>query len=124
MNKVFISCPMRGRTDEEIMQSINKMHQIAEVLFGEKLEPVHNFVKGDEPPTDSMRIWLLGEAIKKMASCKYFIGVQGAWDNPGCCVENDVADFYMGRDRIFRIDQQMIGIHPAEIPIVGSKKDE
>ena len=101
MNKVFISCPMRGRKEEDIKKTIDKMHRIAEAIFGENLEPVDNFLtKGDAVPTNSMRIWLLGEAIKKMASCKYYIGIETGTIRdcssrfPGCIIENSVSLHY------------------------------
>lgn len=101
MNKVFISCPMRGRKEEDIKKTIDKMHRIAEAIFGEKLEPVDNFLtKGDAALTDSMRICFLGEAIKKMASCKYYIGIETGTIRdcssrfPGCIIENSVSLHY------------------------------
>lgn len=94
MKKLYISCPMRGRTEENIKKSFEKMHKIAEAVFNEKLEVIDPFIKNDPPATKSIAIWMLGESIKKMASADYFIGTKGYWKYPGGIVERDVADQY------------------------------
>lgn len=33
MKKLFISCPMKGRTEENIRKTMDKMHKIAEAMF-------------------------------------------------------------------------------------------
>lgn len=38
MEKLFISCPMRARTAEQIHATMDQMHKIAEAIFGEELE--------------------------------------------------------------------------------------
>ena len=45
MKKLFISCPMKGRTEEQIRDSRNKMHKIAEAVFGEELEVIDSYIK-------------------------------------------------------------------------------
>ena len=74
MKKLYISCPMRGRTEENIKKSFEKMHKIAEAVFNEKLEVIDPFIKNDPPD--------------------YFIGTKGYWKYPGGIVERDVADQY------------------------------
>ena len=37
MKKLFISCPMKGRTNENIEISIEKMHKMAEIIFDQPL---------------------------------------------------------------------------------------
>lgn len=38
MKKLFICCPSEGRTNEDVIESIKKIHQYAELVTGEKLE--------------------------------------------------------------------------------------
>lgn len=95
MKKVFISCPFRGRTEEAIQESINKMHEIAEIAFGCELEAVDNYGEHSVPDGSRSDMYNLGTAIQKMAMCDYFIGIS----YPGCCfggcdVENYVASVY------------------------------
>lgn len=96
MKKLFISCPMRGRSNESILASIEQMHKIAEAIFGEELEVVQTHVIMNEPPRNAdERLWHLGNSIQKMATADYFIGVYDAdKENYGCIIENHVAKLY------------------------------
>lgn len=94
MKKLFISCPMKNRSDENIHKSMEQMHQIAEAVFGEKLEAIHSFIEENPPEGVNTPIWYLGESIKKMASADYFIGVSDCWGYPGCITEKCAADHY------------------------------
>lgn len=97
--KVFISVPFSGRSDEDILDSINKMHKLAEIKFNEPLEPVHNFfIKGDDneiiaPVDANQSIYYLSEAIKKMSQVDYFIGVPYIGSR-GCDIEFKIAKNY------------------------------
>ena len=91
MKKLFISCPMRGRSEEAIKESMNKMHQIAEAVFGVSLDPIDSY-NHEEPQATNKRIAYLGESIKLMADADYFIGTYS--ENDGCAVEGMVARRY------------------------------
>lgn len=96
MKKVFISVPMKGIKGEDIERSIEKMHELAEMMVGEKLEPVHNFnINLDEIPTECHpSMYCLGEAIKKMSECQYIISPTYTGYFKGCDLEKDIADSY------------------------------
>ena len=94
MKKLFASVPMKGRTEEEIKASIQKMKKIAEIYEGEELELIDSYIE-DNPPKDSKEaVWYLGESLKKLAQADVFIGINDAWDWNGCYIENDVASRY------------------------------
>ena len=40
MKKLFVSVPMAGRAKDEIMESIEKMHRIAEVYTKKNIESI------------------------------------------------------------------------------------
>lgn len=94
MKKLFISCPMKGRTEENIKKSMEKMHKMAEIVFDQELEVIPSYIEDNPPETTNKRIWYLGESIKMMADADYYIGIR--WTNgfAGCGVENEVADYY------------------------------
>lgn len=94
MKKLFISCPMNGRTPEAIAITREKMKKIAEVFVGEHLSVIPSYIKKKPPEGQNERIWYLGEAIKKMAQADYFIGIDHHWQWPGCLVERTVASNY------------------------------
>ena len=52
MKKLFISCPMKGRTEENIRKSMEKMHKAAEAVFEEEFEVIPSYIE-DNPPKDS-----------------------------------------------------------------------
>lgn len=92
--KLFISCPMKGRTEEAIRHDMDRMHKMAEIVFDQELEVIPTYIKHDPPETGNKAIWCLGESIKKMADADYFIGVTGAYSARGCRVEAEAACAY------------------------------
>ena len=40
MKKLFISCPMKDRTEAQIRGTMMQMHNIAEAVFGEELDVI------------------------------------------------------------------------------------
>lgn len=105
MKKLFISCPMRDRSEENIKKSIEKMHKIAEEIFEEELETIQSYIE-DDPPKDSRKpVWYLGESIKLMSQADYFIGPTLINDKyPGCLVEQEIAVRYAIPSYMIRID--------------------
>lgn len=94
MKKLFVSVPMKGRTEEEIKAGIQKMKKIAEIYEGEELELIDSYIE-DNPPKDSKEaVWYLGESLKKLAQADVFIGIDEAYDWNGCYIERDTAQRY------------------------------
>lgn len=94
MKKLFISCPMKGRTEENIRKSMEKMHRIAEIVFEQELEVIPSYIE-DKPPQDAQTaIWYLGKSIQMMAQADYYIGIDYSDFFHGCTVENEVANLY------------------------------
>lgn len=99
-NKLFISVPMRGRTKEAIMESMQELHKLAEKLYGLELEVIQTYIEEDPPESVSTPIWYLGKSIEKMAGANYFIGcydfktqaVLGGFC--GCEIEEHIARTY------------------------------
>lgn len=92
-HKLFISCPMKGRTEENIKKSFEVMKRTAEAYIGETLEVVNPY----EPKTfesDADRIRSLSDSIRLMAEADYFITFENYFDYRGCSVENQVAALY------------------------------
>ena len=94
MKKLFVSVPMKGRTEEEIKASIQKMKKIAEIYEGEELELIDSYIE-DNPPKDSNEgVWYLGESLKKLAQADVFIGIDKEYDWNGCYIERYTAQRY------------------------------
>lgn len=120
MKKLFVSVPMRGRIEEEIKASIQKMKKIAEIYEGEELELIDSYIE-DNPPKDSKEaVWYLGESLKKLAQADVFIGIDEAYDWNGCSIEKDTAYRYgikmhivQARDVIDNYNALINKLHPV-----------
>lgn len=49
MKKIFISCPMKGRTKEEIKKTTIKMHKYAELVLEEKCGVIPSYITAAPP---------------------------------------------------------------------------
>lgn len=94
MKKLFVSVPMKGRTEEEIRTSIEKMKKIAEIYEGEELELIDSYIEDNPPKDNNQAIWYLGESLKKLAFADVFVGIDDSWAWNGCQTERDVAERY------------------------------
>ena len=106
MKKLFVSVPMKGRTEEEIRESIDKMKKIAEVYEGEKLELIDSYIEDNPPQNNNQAIWYLSKSIEKLANADIFIGITDTWDWNGCCVEEEVARRYGIKS--YRVDPRYV----------------
>ena len=94
MKKLFVSVPMRGRTEEEIRASIAKMKTIAEAYEGEKLELIDTYMT-EEPSMDCNKsLWYLSKSLEKLATADIFIGIEDIFHWRGCKIEADAAKLY------------------------------
>lgn len=95
MKKLFISCPMRGRSVAEIEATMEQMHRIAEAVFDTEFEVIPTYIEEDAPECARKRLWYLGEYIKKMADADAFIGIYDKdKEFDDCIVENYIAKTY------------------------------
>ncbi len=97
MKKVFISCPMKGRTAENIAKTMDKMYKCAEAALGEELELILESTL-DAPLLDRKdRIWYLGNSIKKLSEADLIVTLSTSpyyVQTKGCDVEAMVASGY------------------------------
>lgn len=94
MKKLFISVPMKGRTDEAIRKSITCMKQVAELMFGEELEVLDSYKEAAQIGSARISIWYLGESIELLSQTDYFIGVCNNIGYKGCRIESEIANSY------------------------------
>lgn len=92
MKKLFISQPMRGKTDEEILAVRKKAIESAEKLVGEPMEVIDSFFQG--APADAKPLWFLGKSLELLATADVAYFAKG-WDEArGCKIENTCATEY------------------------------
>ena len=95
MKRIFISQPMRGLTDEEILKAREEILIKAEKKIGEPVELIDSFIE-DYPGEINKHIpvFYLGKSIQflSQADVAYF---GGDWRNArGCKIENEIAKQY------------------------------
>lgn len=61
MKKLFISQPMRGKTDEEILAVRAKAIKSAEEMIGEPVKVIDSFFQS--APADEKPLWFLGKSL-------------------------------------------------------------
>jgi hypothetical protein len=91
--KVFISQPMNGRSDEEILNERREIVEIYEEIHGETLEVIDSFIKSPEDIAKG-RIWMLGGSIQLMKDAELVIFAPGYNMARGCIVEEAVCKQY------------------------------
>lgn len=89
MKKLFISCPMKNRSEENIRMTFDRLHKIAEAVYGESLEVIPNYIEDNPPKCRTEGLWYLGKSVELLAQADYFIGICGdnAFQYNGCTVE-------------------------------------
>lgn len=92
--KLFISCPMKDKSEDEIKQIMSNLHKIAETVFEQELEVIDSYIT-EIPPNDCNKdLWYLGKSILLLAKADYFIGVDKLVNNLGCMSERSIAIRY------------------------------
>lgn len=95
MKKIFISQPMSGLTDEEILNKRQEIMKNAEKVIKEPVELIDSFIE-DYPGEiyKHIPVFYLGKSIQflSQADVAYF---GGDWRNArGCKIENEIAKQY------------------------------
>lgn len=92
MKKLFISQPMRGKTDEEILAERKKAIESAERNIGEPVEVIDSFFQN--APADARPLWFLGKSLELLSTADIAYFAKGWEDARGCRIENQCAIEY------------------------------
>lgn len=97
MKKLFISQPMRGRTDEEIKAERDRAVKEAKKTIGDDIEVIDTFYTDFAP--DAKPLNYIARSISDLAKADVALFI-GDWQNyRGCKIEHQCAVEY-GIDRI------------------------
>lgn len=97
MKKLFISQPMNGKTDEEILRERNEAINIAKDIVGEEVEVLETFF--DDLGPDKKPLHYLAKSLEYLAEADIAYFVPG-WENARRCkIEHQCAVEY-GIERI------------------------
>jgi hypothetical protein len=93
MKKLFISQPMRGKTDEEILAVREQAIASAERELGEKVEVIDSFFQ-NSPNGMNTSLWCLGRSLELMADADVVYFAKDWEKYRGCRIENECAIEY------------------------------
>lgn len=94
MKKLFISQPMKGKSDEDILKEREKAIREAEKLVGEPVEVIDSFFKEESPLNANRPLWFLGKSLELLATADVAYFAPGWQDGRGCRIENTCAIEY------------------------------
>lgn len=92
MVRLFISQPMRGKTDEEILAVREKAIKSAQKHFDEPVEVIDSFFQG--APVDAKPLWYLAKSLELMSTADVVYFAKDWEQYRGCRIENTCAIEY------------------------------
>lgn len=90
--KLFISQPMRGKTDEEILREREKAISKAKEILGDEVEVLETFFEDFSP--DAKPLEYLARSIEYLAKADVAYFVPGWTSARGCRIEHECAVEY------------------------------
>lgn len=91
MTKVFISQPMKDKTNQEIEQERKKIIEKVRKHFGE-IEVIDSFFKN--APHDAKPLWFLGKSLELLSNADVIILGKNRERARGCRIEHECAVQY------------------------------
>ena len=92
MKKLFISQPMKGKTNEEIRKEREEAIFCAKELTGNEIEVIDSFF--ENAPADARPLWYLGESLKLLSTADVAYFAPGWKSARGCKIEHICAEQY------------------------------
>lgn len=92
MKRLFISQPMRGKTDEEILAVRQKAVESATKHLGEDVEVIDSFFQN--APAEAKPLWYLGKSLELLSTADVAYFAKGWEEARGCRIENTCAIEY------------------------------
>ena len=100
MKKLFISQPMRGKTEEEILGEREKVIKAVEKYYGNEIEIIDSFFDDYDPKNGCIPLKYLAKSLELLADADIVFFCRG-WDTArGCKIEHQCSVEY-GIDRIY-----------------------
>lgn len=92
MKKLFISQPMRGKSDQEILRERETAIKSAEKLVGGPVEVIDSFFQS--APVDAKPLWFLGKSLELLSNADIAYFASGWEEARGYKIEHDCAIAY------------------------------
>ena len=92
MKKLFISQPMKGKTNVEIKKEREEAIRCAKEMMSDEVEVIDSFF--ENAPAEAKPWWYLGESLKLLSTADVAFFATG-WKNArGCKIEHTCAQQY------------------------------
>ena len=119
MRKLFVSLPMRGRDDIDVLSERQDLKKMVEDELNEEFELIESFIQDNPPEEVNDACWYLGNSIVKLSEADLVIFSQDWRNATGCIIEHMVCAFY----NIPYVDVEMTNIDgnnidPTQVEIV------
>lgn len=90
--RIFISQPMKDKTNEQIKETRKKLIAKAKERFGEDIEIIDSFF--ENAPHDAKPLWFLAKSIEMLSTADVAYFAKGWEEARGCRIENTCAIEY------------------------------
>lgn len=95
MRRLFVSQPMRGKTQEEIIEARDKAVKKLSLILDEEFEVVDSYFTEDEPKdVKSSGVYWLGKSLELLSKCDLALFIDDWWEYRGCRIEREVGREY------------------------------
>lgn len=94
MKKLFISQPMNGKTNEEILAVREKAIDSAKKNLGDDVEVIDSYFKDYNPENGCVPLKYLSKSLELLADADIAYFAKGWEDARGCRIENQCAIAY------------------------------
>ena len=91
MKKLFISQPMKDKTDKEILEERNRIIDICKKKYGE-IEVIDSFF--ETAPHDARPLWFLAKSLELLSVADIAFFADGWKEYRGCKLEHECAEKY------------------------------
>lgn len=92
MKRLFVSQPMKDKTDEQILAERNRAIQKAKELLGDDVEVIDSFFRN--VPHEAKPLWYLAKSLELLATADVAYFISGWSEYRGCQIEHFCASEY------------------------------
>ena len=97
--KIFISQPMRNKTNEEIINEREKIkHNLESIMIDTKITILDSFF--ENAPHEAKPLWFLGKSFEILSTADLAVFAEGWEEARGCRLEHEATIAY-GINRIY-----------------------
>lgn len=95
MRRLFVSQPMRGKTEDEIIEARDKAVKKLSLILDEEFEVVDSYFTEDEPKdVKNSGVYWLGKSLELLSKCDLVLFIGDWMSYRGCVVEYDACINY------------------------------